>query len=246
MSQLANPDTPLEAPAPQDKAWTHLLHLETQVQLTQSSLTHHITKLSTLYQTVDLIFQSLQALLECLSPNSAPPMAKELAPPAMAPAPATPVTLQLQIPHPVLPDAYDRPIAAHGDIEEALLPPFHDVPHSGQQLPPPHNYSPSAGPCSSCLYHLSPTPEDFHGCGHGLTTPHGPAVMCKKPRHFAQHCPLGLEVCYLSAVEQEELFLQLLAAKDAAGALSLDKPSLELTPEEANMSTSPLELEGDF
>ncbi|KAG5329303.1 hypothetical protein C0989_009953, partial [Termitomyces sp. Mn162] len=57
---------------------------------------------------------------------------------------------------------------------------------------------------------------------------------CKKPGHFAWHCPLGLEVCYLSTVEQEELLLQLLAAKDAARALSLDKPSLELTPEKAN------------
>ncbi|KAG5348927.1 hypothetical protein C0989_007125, partial [Termitomyces sp. Mn162] len=69
---------------------------------------------------------------------------------------------------------------------------------------------------------------------------------CKKPEHFAQHCPLGLEVHYLSAAEQEELLLQLLAAKDAAGALLLDEPSLELTLEEANMSTSPPELEGDF
>ncbi|KAG5335895.1 hypothetical protein C0989_012589 [Termitomyces sp. Mn162] len=69
---------------------------------------------------------------------------------------------------------------------------------------------------------------------------------CKKPRHFVQHCLLGLKVCYLSAAEQEELLLQLLATKDAAGALSLDESLSELTPEKANMSTSPLELEGDF
>ncbi|KAG5348759.1 hypothetical protein C0989_008448 [Termitomyces sp. Mn162] len=69
---------------------------------------------------------------------------------------------------------------------------------------------------------------------------------CKKPGHFAWHCPLGLEVHYLSAAEQKELLLQLLAAKDATGALLLDKPSSELTLEEANMSTSPLELEEDF
>ncbi|KAG5335680.1 hypothetical protein C0989_000746 [Termitomyces sp. Mn162] len=69
---------------------------------------------------------------------------------------------------------------------------------------------------------------------------------CKKPGHFAWHCPLGLEVCYLSAAEQEELLLQLLATKDAAGALLPDEPLPELTLEEANMSTSPLELEGDF
>ncbi|KAG5341911.1 hypothetical protein C0989_007072 [Termitomyces sp. Mn162] len=69
---------------------------------------------------------------------------------------------------------------------------------------------------------------------------------CKKPGHFVWHCLLGLEVCYLSTVEQKELLLQLLAAKDAARALSLDKPMLELTPEEASMCTSPPELEEDF
>ncbi|KAG5347441.1 hypothetical protein C0989_011834, partial [Termitomyces sp. Mn162] len=80
MSQLANPDTPLEAPALQDKAWTHLLHLETQ---------------------------SLQVLLKCLPPNSAPPAAMEPAPTTSAPISAAPVTLQPWIPHPALPDMYD-------------------------------------------------------------------------------------------------------------------------------------------
>ncbi|KAG5351397.1 hypothetical protein C0989_006633, partial [Termitomyces sp. Mn162] len=69
---------------------------------------------------------------------------------------------------------------------------------------------------------------------------------CQKPGHFAWHCPLGLEVCYLSTAEQEELLLQLLAAKDAARALSLDEPTLELTLEEISTCTSPLELEEDF
>ncbi|KAG6887004.1 hypothetical protein C0995_002429 [Termitomyces sp. Mi166 len=40
---------------------------------------------------------------------------------------------------------------------------------------------------------------------------------CKKPGHFAHYCPQELEVCYLSPFEQEELLLQLLAAKDASG-----------------------------
>ncbi|KAG6863484.1 hypothetical protein C0993_011328, partial [Termitomyces sp. T159_Od127] len=57
--------------------------------------------------------------------------------------------------------------------------------------------------------------------------------QCKKPGHFAWHCPLGLEVCYLSTVEQEELLLQLLAAKDTAKAPSLDKPALKLAQEES-------------
>ncbi|KAG5349211.1 hypothetical protein C0989_005246 [Termitomyces sp. Mn162] len=68
----------------------------------------------------------------------------------------------------------------------------------------------------------------------------------KKCRHFVQHCPLGLEVCYLSTAEQEELLLQLLATKDTTGALSLDEPIPELTPEEASMCTSPPEWEEDF
>ncbi|KAH0580441.1 hypothetical protein H2248_001942 [Termitomyces sp. 'cryptogamus'] len=118
MSQLANSDTPSEAPGPQDKAWNHLLHLKTQ--------------------TMDLISQSLQALLECLSPNSAPPMAKELAPPAMAPA-----------------------------------------------LVPPHAYSLSTSPRSSCSHCLSPTPGDSHGCGHSPTTLHSPAVMLEMQEAWA-------------------------------------------------------------
>ncbi|KAG6892169.1 hypothetical protein C0993_004627, partial [Termitomyces sp. T159_Od127] len=77
---LANPDTPPDAPAPQDEAWTRLLHLETQVQLTQASLTHHITKLSTLRQTTDHISQSLQALLERLPPRTTPPLVAEPSP----------------------------------------------------------------------------------------------------------------------------------------------------------------------
>ncbi|KAG5348644.1 hypothetical protein C0989_009262 [Termitomyces sp. Mn162] len=69
---------------------------------------------------------------------------------------------------------------------------------------------------------------------------------CQKPGHFAWHCLLGLEVCYLSMVEQEELLLQLLATKDAAGTLLLDEPTMELTPEKISVCTSPPELEEDF
>ena len=45
---------------------------------------------------------------------------------------------------------------------------------------------------------------------------------CGRPGHFARYCPQGLEVRYLSAVEQEELLLQLLAARDAQGNPSPD------------------------
>ncbi|KAG5350586.1 hypothetical protein C0989_010252 [Termitomyces sp. Mn162] len=69
---------------------------------------------------------------------------------------------------------------------------------------------------------------------------------CQKPGHFAQHCPLGLEVHYLSIVEQEKPLLQLLVVKDATGALLLDEPILELTLEEFSMCASLPELERDF
>ncbi|KAG6874759.1 hypothetical protein C0993_012370 [Termitomyces sp. T159_Od127] len=70
--------------------------------------------------------------------------------------------------------------------------------------------------------------------------------QCKKPGHFAWHCPLGLEVRYLSTVEQEELLLQLLAVKDAAEAPSLDELALELAQEESGACAPLLGLEEDF
>ncbi|KAG6881999.1 hypothetical protein C0993_012237, partial [Termitomyces sp. T159_Od127] len=110
MSQLDNPDTPPDASAPQDEAWTCLLHLETQVQLTQASLIHHTTELSTLRQTTDYISQSLQALLERLPPRTAPspvaePSQAALAVPAAAPG--VPAGPQAQLPHPALPNTYN-------------------------------------------------------------------------------------------------------------------------------------------
>ncbi|KAG5338737.1 hypothetical protein C0989_006343 [Termitomyces sp. Mn162] len=69
---------------------------------------------------------------------------------------------------------------------------------------------------------------------------------CQKPGHFAWHCLLGLELHYLSMAEQEELFLQLLAAKDAIRAPPLDKPMPELTLEEISTCVSLSELEEDF
>ncbi|KAG6862618.1 hypothetical protein C0993_002341, partial [Termitomyces sp. T159_Od127] len=110
---LANPDTPPDALAPQDEAWTCLLHLETQVQLTQASLTHHTTELSTLRQTTDHISQSLQALLERLPPHTAPPPVAEpspaapAAPAVPAAAPGVPAGPWAQLPHPALLDTYD-------------------------------------------------------------------------------------------------------------------------------------------
>ncbi|KAG6899705.1 hypothetical protein C0993_007716 [Termitomyces sp. T159_Od127] len=81
-----------------------------QVQLTQASFTHYMTKFSTLHQITDHISQSLQALLECLPPITAPPPVAEpsLAAPAVPPvALAAPAGPQAQIPHPALLDMYD-------------------------------------------------------------------------------------------------------------------------------------------
>ncbi|KAG6881557.1 hypothetical protein C0993_000974 [Termitomyces sp. T159_Od127] len=69
---------------------------------------------------------------------------------------------------------------------------------------------------------------------------------CKKPGHFAWHCPLGLEMLYLSTVEQAELLLQLLAAKDAARAPSPDELAPELAQEESGAYAPLPGLEEDF
>ncbi|KAG5724609.1 hypothetical protein E4T56_gene3937 [Termitomyces sp. T112] len=97
---------------------------------------------------------------------------------------------------------------------------------------------------------------DFFPPVHIPTIPHMPWVQHnrpippglekEKPGHFTQCCPLGLEVCYLSMAKQKELLMQLLAAKNVAGAPLPDKPMLQLTPEEINICMSPPELEEDF
>ncbi|KAG5348969.1 hypothetical protein C0989_006830 [Termitomyces sp. Mn162] len=58
---------------------------------------------------------------------------------------------------------------------------------------------------------------------------------CGKAGHFACYCPQGLEVCYLSALEQKELLIQLLAAQDATGTPSLDAPIAVHSDEVANV-----------
>ncbi|KAG6893377.1 hypothetical protein C0995_000740, partial [Termitomyces sp. Mi166 len=54
---------------------------------------------------------------------------------------------------------------------------------------------------------------------------------CKKPGHFAHYCSQGLEVRYLSLSEQEELLLQLLAAKNASGDPSPDASLVDRSSE---------------
>ncbi|KAG6875212.1 hypothetical protein C0993_010337, partial [Termitomyces sp. T159_Od127] len=99
-----------------------------------------------------------------------------------------------------------------------------------------HPAFPHSGPAPAPA---APTPQLYSGIPMDVDAAqqHHPAPLlcqrCKKPGHFAWHCPLGLEVHYLSTTEQEELLLQLLAAKDAAGAPSPDEPAPELAQEES-------------
>ncbi|KAG5348967.1 hypothetical protein C0989_006835, partial [Termitomyces sp. Mn162] len=74
MTQPTPPAPPPNASSPQDNAWSHLLSLETQVQLTQASLTSHTAKLTGLHQTIEAVFLSLQALLEHLPLASTTPL----------------------------------------------------------------------------------------------------------------------------------------------------------------------------
>ena len=70
---------------------------------------------------------------------------------------------------------------------------------------------------------------------------------CRKLSHFVHYCSQGLEVWYLSLVEQEELLMQLLAVKDATGMPSLDMAVLEPSSEEVVNTAAPLpKAEEDF
>ncbi|KAG5349469.1 hypothetical protein C0989_003606 [Termitomyces sp. Mn162] len=80
-----------------------------------------MTELSTLHQTTDLISQLLQALLKCLTPTSAPPPAVEPALTISAPISAALVTLQLQIPCPMLPDAYNGACSSREQFLQSCL-----------------------------------------------------------------------------------------------------------------------------
>ncbi|KAG5349383.1 hypothetical protein C0989_004234 [Termitomyces sp. Mn162] len=79
MTQPTPPAPPPDPLSPQNNAWSHLLFLEIQVQLTQASLTSHTAKLTGLCQTTEAVSLSLQALLKCLplpsNPPSGPPAA---------------------------------------------------------------------------------------------------------------------------------------------------------------------------
>ncbi|KAG6892023.1 hypothetical protein C0993_005140, partial [Termitomyces sp. T159_Od127] len=112
------------------------------------------------------------------------------------------------------------------------------LPHSGP--------APAPAPATPALRPLPPgIPMDVDAAWQHHATPLL-CQRCKKPGHFARHCPLGLEVRYLSTMKQEELFLQLLAAKDTAGAPSLDELAPKLAQEESGAYAPLPGLEEDF
>ncbi|KAG5350443.1 hypothetical protein C0989_011038 [Termitomyces sp. Mn162] len=89
---------------------------------------------------------------------------------------------------------------------------------------------------------MPPATGNPHECGHCQAALCCPATVLEMPEAWAlcTALPPG------PGAEQEELLLQLLAAKDATGALLLDEPTLELTLEEISACVSPPELEGNF
>ncbi|KAG5721541.1 hypothetical protein E4T56_gene13046 [Termitomyces sp. T112] len=125
MTQPTPPAPPPDTSSPQDDAWSCLLSLDTQVQLTQASLTSHIAELTGLHQTTEAVSLFLQALLERLSLAPITP----LMPPAdaeqfmsapssglLAPAAAEQFVSasglglsapHSKLPHPALPDIYN-------------------------------------------------------------------------------------------------------------------------------------------
>ncbi|KAG6867115.1 hypothetical protein C0993_006624 [Termitomyces sp. T159_Od127] len=112
--------------------------------------------------------------------------------------------------------------------------------------PAPLHSVPASVPATSAPQPLPPgIPMDIDMAWQHHLTPLL-CQQCKRPRHFAQHCSLGLEVCYLSTTEQEELLLQLLAAKDATRAPSPDELALELALEESGACAPLPGLEEDF
>ncbi|KAG5349915.1 hypothetical protein C0989_001289, partial [Termitomyces sp. Mn162] len=83
MIQPTPPAPPPDASSLQNDAWSCLLYLETQVKLTQASLTSHTAEITELHQTTEAVSLSLQALLECLPLTPTPPT-----PPTPPPGPS--------------------------------------------------------------------------------------------------------------------------------------------------------------
>ncbi|KAG5336848.1 hypothetical protein C0989_011769 [Termitomyces sp. Mn162] len=118
MTQPTSPAPPSNASSPQDNSWSCLLSLETQVQLTQASLTSHTAKLTGLYQTTEAVSLSLQALLEHLPLASTPPPGPPAAAARFFSAPSSEVPAShSKLPCPALPDVFD----GDGRVGECFL-----------------------------------------------------------------------------------------------------------------------------
>ncbi|KAG6880913.1 hypothetical protein C0993_003685 [Termitomyces sp. T159_Od127] len=121
----------------------------------------------------------------------------------------------------------------------------HPAPRSTSMVTLRHLALPHSGPAPALTTPaLRPLPPGIPMDVDAARQHHATPLLCrwcKKPGHFAWHCPLGLEVRYLSTAEQEELLLQLLAAKDTARA-----PSPELAQEESGAYAPLLGPEEDF
>ncbi|KAG5341544.1 hypothetical protein C0989_009617 [Termitomyces sp. Mn162] len=324
MTQPTPPAPPPDASSPQDNAWSHLLSLETQVQLIQAFFTSHTAELTGLCQTTKAVFLSLQALLEHL-PVTLPPTPGD--PAAARRFSSTPSleasALCSKLPHPVLPDVFDGDhflqsciTYIQSSIEQAGYPDslqlclnFYDglhpslmdhidsmaeghpddehvdtwykvaheqwqlielqcelwwtqpltfpFPHHGftPQVPPsmPALAAPQAGVALPIPSHVAPlsslpqgVPMDVDASQQQSST----LLLCQccgKAGHFPCYCPQELEVCYLTASEQEELLIQLLAAQDATRTPYPDTPIAVSSKEVANvLEDVPAELEDDF
>ncbi|KAG5334849.1 hypothetical protein C0989_002789 [Termitomyces sp. Mn162] len=109
MTQPTLPAPPPDASSPQDDAWSCLLSLETQVQLTQASITFYTTELTGLHQTTEAVSLSLQALLEHLTLTLTPPHG----PPAAAGrfssgSRSEGLAPSSKLPHTAFPDIFDE------------------------------------------------------------------------------------------------------------------------------------------
>ncbi|KAG5335319.1 hypothetical protein C0989_001456, partial [Termitomyces sp. Mn162] len=109
---------PPDASSPQDNAWSHLLSLETQVQLTQASLTSHTAELTGLHQTTEAVSLPLQALLEHLPLASTLPPGSSAAAARFSSAPSLEVSAPCsKLPCSALPNVFD----GDGRVRECFL-----------------------------------------------------------------------------------------------------------------------------
>ncbi|KAG6884236.1 hypothetical protein C0995_010675, partial [Termitomyces sp. Mi166 len=139
--------------------------------------------------------------------------------------------------HPTLMEHIDNLAEGCPDNSIYLLPVAHPLPtlHASLIAPPPSAAAQSLPPGIPMKVDAS------HQC---VSTPLL-CCHCKKPGDFVHYCPQRLKVCYLSPSEQEELLLQLLAAKNTSGDPSSDASLVDLSSK-ASPAAPFTEQEEDF